>query len=473
MHRSPAFILVLVFLAGCAGSRPTPHLSELYDRSARFHDARRNPIILVPGILGSSLIDSASGRVVWGSFTGDWANPTKPDGARLLALPMREGAPLHDLHDDVTPHGVLDRVKLKVLGLPIDVKAYYNILDALGIGGYKDESGDLNSIDYGPDHFTCFQFDYDWRLDNVENAARLKAFIAEKRAYVRREYTRRYGPGDYDVKFDIVAHSMGGLLTRYFLRYGDADLPADGSTPTVTWAGAADVDRVILVAPPNAGSLHALDQLIHGRKFGLTVPRFPAAVIGTMPAVYQNLPRGRHGALVDAADPNAKLDPLDPDLWEAMGWGLADPDQDATLAMLLPDVPDAAARRRIARDHLRKSLARARQFMAALDQPAKPPDDITIYLMTGDAIETPAVATVDRRDGRFAIVAKEPGDGTVLRSSALMDERIGSEWQPFLVSPIAWSQVYFLFTEHLEITKDPAFTDNILYLLLEQPPYFK
>ncbi len=111
--------------------------------------------------------------------------------------------------------------------------------------------------------------------------------------------------------------------------------------------------------------------------------------------------------------------------------------------------------------------------MAALDQPAKPPEDITIYLMTGDAIETPAVATVDRRDGRFTIVAKEPGDGTVLRSSALMDERIGSEWQPYLVSPIAWSQVYFLFTEHLEITKDPAFTDNILYLLLEQPPYLK
>ena len=469
MSRYPTLILLLVVLAGCAGSRPTPHLAELYDRSARFHDARRNPIILIPGILGSSLVDSASRRVVWGSFTGDWANPTQPDGARLLALPMREGAPLHDLHDDIIPDGVLGRVNLKVLGLPIQVKAYYNILDALGIGGYKDESGDINSIDYGPDHFTCFQFDYDWRLDNVENAKRLKAFIEAKRAYILREYERRYGPGDYDVKFDIVAHSMGSLLTRYFLRFGDADLPADGSTPEVTWAGAANVDRVILVAPPNAGSLNTLDQLIHGRKFGLTVPRFPAAVIGTMPAVYQNLPRGRHGALLDADDPETKLDPLDPDLWEAMGWGLVDPDQDATLAMLLPDAPDAAARRRIARDHLRKSLARARQFMAALDQPARPPKHVTLYLMTGDATETPAVATVNRRDGRFSIASTEPGDGTVLRSSALMDERVGSEWQPFLVSPIAWHHVYFFFTKHLEITKDPTFTDNILYLLLEQP----
>ena len=50
-----------------------------------------------------------------------------------------------------------------------------------------------------------------------------------------------------------------------------------------------------------------------------------------------------------------------------------------------------------------------------------------------------------------------------------MDERLGGDWAPILVSPIQWRQVAFLFTEHLEMTKDPTFTDNILFLLLEEP----
>ena len=38
-----------------------------------------------------------------------------------------------------------------------------------------------------------------------------------------------------------------------------------------------------------------------------------------------------------------------------------------------------------------------------------------------------------------------------------------------LVSPIEWSSVLFLFTDHLGLTMDPAFTDNILYFLFERP----
>jgi hypothetical protein len=52
-----------------------------------------------------------------------------------------------------------------------------------------------------------------------------------------------------------------------------------------------------------------------------------------------------------------------------------------------------------------------------------------------------------------------------------MDERYteGAKWSPRLVTPIKWSSVNFLFTDHLGLTKDPAFTDNVLYLLLEAP----
>jgi hypothetical protein len=57
----------------------------------------------------------------------------------------------------------------------------YNILMALGVGGYRDQGlSDAGAIDYGDDHFTCFQFDYDWRRDIVENARALEKFIQKK-----------------------------------------------------------------------------------------------------------------------------------------------------------------------------------------------------------------------------------------------------------------------------------------------------
>ena len=67
------------------------------------------------------------------------------------------------------------------------------------------------------------------------------------------------------------------------------------------------------------------------------------------------------------------------------------------------------------------------------------------------------------------VAAQAPGDGTVLRSSALMDERLGGEWAPHLATPIDWEHVTFLFSNHLGMTRDPVFTDNVLYLLLEAP----
>lgn len=96
------------------------------------------------------------------------------------------------------------------------------------------------------------------------------------------------------------------------------------------------------------------------------------------------------------------------------------------------------------------------------------PPGAALYLFAGDAQATPAALSADS-NGRLSIAARAPGDGTVLRSSALMDERLGQAWQPELVSPIHWAQVMFLFTDHLGVTKDPAFTDNVLHVLLEQP----
>ncbi len=461
------FLLVLG-LAGCRRGVLAPDLGGIYNRSAQYHDAYRNPVIVIPGILGSRLVEPETGRVVWGAFGGRGVNPHDPEGARLTALPMEYQKPLRELVDDVAADGVLDSLEISLLGLPLQLKAYAHILASLGAGGYRDESlGISGAIDYGDEHFTCFQFAYDWRRDNIENAKRLKQFILEKRELVRREIKRRFGIDRDDVKFDIIAHSMGGLVTRWLLRYGDADLPEDGSLPEVTWEGAQYIDRTILVGTPNAGSVHAVIQLIEGIRFAPIFHKHEAAVLGTFPSIYQLFPRTRHGPLVDGADRSRRLDVFDPELWIERGWGLADPRQDQVLEQLLGPL-DPATRRQIALDHLRKCLDRARRFAEALDREADPPPNVEYSLIAGDAVPTAAVAEAGGR-ARIAVIDTGPGDGTVLRTSALLDERVGGEWVYHVKSPIRWKQVMFLFSDHLGMTMDPAFTDNVLYTLLEDP----
>lgn len=463
-----AVVAAVLVTVGCSTTLVPPDLGALYSRSAQAHGPDRNPIVVIPGILGSRLKDLGTRRIVWGAFGGEAADPGTPDGAQLVAMPMREGASLRELRDGVVPDGVLDRVKVRLFGLPLELKAYFEILRTLGAGGYQPEGlGLLAGVDYGKDHFTCFQFAYDWRRDNVENAARLHQFLLEKKAYVQAESRRRWGV-ERDVKFDIVAHSMGGLLLRYYLRYGDADLPADGRVPEPTWAGTRMVDRAILVGPPNSGSLDALIQLVRGRKFGPFLPRYAPAVVGTFPSVYQLLPRFRHGALLENESKTAsRADPLDPALWEREAWGLASPAGDEVLRWLLPDVRSPAERRKVALDHQRKCLVRARQFQAALDRRAAPPPGTELFLVAGDAERTPAVAAMRGQSGRLTEVGSGPGDGTVLRSSALADERVGGDWSPALRTPISWRNVSFLFSNHIGMTRDPGFADNVLFLLLE------
>ncbi len=470
MKRKLLLLIIFSSLLACGKAEyKTPDLGGLYSKAARRSHDHGNAVIVIPGILGSKLRDGESGQLVWGAFEKSTANPETPQGARLMAIPMEKGVPLSKLTDNVHSDGALDRVKVSLFGLPIELNAYVNILSTLGAGGYLDDqlaSNELNNIDYGDDHFTCFQFDYDWRLDNVENAKRLNAFIEEKRAYILEEYKKR-GIDKDDVKFDIVAHSMGGLVTRYFLRYGKNDLPQDGSIPEVTWDGAQYVDKVIIIGTPNAGAVGAVENLFEGPSFGPLLPKYEPAIIGTMPSSYQLLPRTRHRAILDGN--RNEVDIMDADLWVENGWGLADPNQAHVLEWLLPDVSDPNERREIAIDHLRKSLKRGKQFQEAIDQPANPPENLKLYLLAGDAIPTGSAVTVDSSKEHYKITDYEPGDGTVTRSSALMDERAGGIWTPYLKSPVNWSNVMFLFTDHLGLTKDPAFSDNVLYLLLEQP----
>lgn len=465
-------VFMLASLTACASSpsqRDT--LKQTYDRTAQYHSPDRNPIIVIPGILGSRLIDDETGRVVWGAFRSEYANPKIAEELRLITLPIGPEAVVTPTR--VRPDGVLESLKLKLAGIPIEIQAYGGILNTLGAGGYRDQTFGLNSVDYGTDHYTCFQFDYDWRLDITQNARRLKVFIDEKRRDVQRQYEIEYGIKDAPVKFDIAAHSMGALLTRYFLRYGGEDLPADETVPPVSWAGAQDVERAILVAPPNAGSLDAVEQLVSGfDKGGPLIPRYDPAILGTFPSVYQLLPRPRHGRIIVDGDKDQPIgDIYDVKVWEKYGWGLSAKDErtETILSQLLPNVTDASERRNVARDYQAQALRRARQFHAALDKPSTPPDGLDYILVAGDAHATPAYVSVDSQTGETSVHSREPGDNVVLRSSALLDERVNADWEPHVKSPLKWDSVLFLPGAHRNLTSEPIFEDNVLYWLLEDP----
>ncbi len=448
----------------------TPQLGEIYSRLARHHDGHRNPVIVIPGILGSRLIDRRSRKIVWGEFGLDKALFDQRRRTSRLALPMKRGLPLRELRDDVEASSVLDRIDVKLFGFPIPVQAYSGILKTLGVGGYRDSTLQLNSVDYGKRHDTCFQFFYDWRRSNVENAQRLDEFIHRTAQYVRREREQRFGIVNEPVRFDIVAHSMGGLLARYYLRYGSQPLPANGRLPDVTWAGAKHVERMILIGTPNAGSVETLKELVEGMRLSVLLPKYAAAIVGTTPSAYELLPRLRHLRVVESGSQRA-VDVYNPAVWQRYGWGLLDPKQDRVLQDLLPQAGTREERRAIAFDHLQKALQQARQFHASLDREAALPAGTSIHLFAGDAKPTLSKVSVDARTGSLTVLEKQPGDGVVTRASALLDERLRPDVDSTsrLVSPIAWTGVTFLSDDHLELTSDPAFTDNALHLLLEAP----
>ena len=175
------FMALVLLLAGCSSPPRAPDLGGIYDDLARHEDPFRNPIILIPGLLGSKLVEPDSENIVWGSFGTGALNPNQPDGAQLFALPMQPGKNLYELKDSVKPAGTLDRVVFKLGGYPVEQNTYAYILGVLGVGGYRDQQlHEAGMVDWGESHFTCFQFPYDWRRDLVESAKLLDRYIKEK-----------------------------------------------------------------------------------------------------------------------------------------------------------------------------------------------------------------------------------------------------------------------------------------------------
>ena len=461
--------LATLLLSGCQPEPRAPNLAQLYDFASETDTPARRPVIAIPGTLGSRLQDRETGAFIWGGRGGLSIDPANPKNQRLLALPIGKGdEPLSQLRDHVRARGVLRVARPSIFGLEIEKDVYRGAIDTLIAGGYDFRRTREEEIEDREVNLDSFEFPYDWRRDIVEAAQELDGFIRRKRVQVALARRDAFGSDQTLPKFDIVAHSMGTLVARYYLMYGAQDLPADGSLPDLTWEGADYVSRVIYIAPPNAGSVTSFENLINGKSFGPFQPYFSPALLGTHPSTYQLLPRIRHDRIQVAGETFAP-DIYDVDEWDARGWGLLNPDQDAVLQRLMPDEPSSEGRRARARAHVAKALWRSKQLHLAMDIPAVPPAGLDAFLVIGGGVDTPSVVEFDPATGQARNIAWSEGDGVVLRGSSLLDERSAGEFDLGLRSPLSFRSVLLLPEEHLDITKSAVFGDNILFWLLDAP----
>ena len=452
--------------------------SQATKRSLAYEGVRRNPVILIHGLLGARLEDPATGNEFWGTFS-----PTLPsrDNLKLLSVPMSWGKPLRELTNNTRASFLLDSVSIRVIGLEIPMYAYgYGpLVDTIKEAGYVQE-GSKEHLEQGRCP-TFFVFYYDWRRSIAENAMELGKFIRAKQDRLRLEYQVRYGASPETIKFDLMGHSLGGLVARYYMRYGETPLPeGDAPDPAVTWAGAKNVGKLIQIGTPNSGYLDTVMELVNGLRLQPGAPLYPSAVIGTFPSYYEMMPFPQFAAVRKAipgktdAESIARgeaVDLYDLNTWIKYKWGLANPDCDADLQWLMPDVKTAAERRYVALEHLQKCLASAKRIASMLSTPDPKDPGVFQMIFIGDSVPTSSLALVDE-DGGLRVVRYDSGDGKVSAVSARADLRNpdGPEaWGPRMESPVRWNSVIHVSGAHMGITVAPDFLHNMRFYLVQFP----
>jgi hypothetical protein len=432
-------------LTGLAGAVLVRSLTSRRSLDARLivsarEDPELPPAVFVPGILGSQLVGTAGSQV--------WLNLGNALGLHDLGLPLT--LPLSASRDALRPAGLLgvDAVLPRLFG-------FTEYADAVGLFERAGFRRDRPRGEPGPSHHV---FTYDWRRDLVESARRLHEALEELAA----------DRGDPELRVNIVAHSMGGLLARYYLRFGTADPGGP-----VTWAGARRIRCLVLVATPNAGGVPALDAILNGNRVGLSYTTLASDVIERMPAAYQLLPPAGVPALIDARGEPVDADLHDPGTWERFGWGAFRSQPARRRGDRKAD--DLERRRAFAR----AALDGARAFYAALSLAPETPCPVRIVMLGGDCLPTLGRAVVGERPGeppRFAPETRaqvrmmlEAGDGRVTRASALASHLPCAEDSDAGCGLPEVSQAFFGAADHHGIYSEPTFQSLLLRVLLRPP----
>jgi hypothetical protein len=405
-----AFLTRRAFVAGgaalaasCAG-RAVPPLAALYRDAAS--GSELPPLVVIPGAYGSLLREAQSGREIWPG-----------PGPRLLFGSYRELAVTFD-EDTLEPlPGLVEAPS--VLPERLGQDFYGELLRTLErYGGYR-----RCSLGAPAARRSYYVFAYDWRLDNTLAAQGLHDLIEG----IRRDHR------DASLRVDVLAHSNGGLLARYFARFGPAAL-GDAEAPPEGASHAATIRRMLLVGTPNLGTLQPLLALVRGEEMGLQ--RIPQEVVATWSGAPQLMPHPAVSWLANTRGRSLDRDVFDPDTWRELRWCVFDPRvRDRTIA---EHGGGASGHRYLAalERYFARHLARGKRFMTLLAQ-AGPPGDVRPFVFGGDCAQTLARIVVEKIEDRFvaheapesiagresdldyASLMVEPGDLAVTRSSLL------------------------------------------------------
>ena len=447
--RVVALVLSCLLLSACQAPL-RPDFQRLYGTAVASSDD--TPVILIPGLFGSKLRDRITGEEVWPGHAG-----------RVLF------SNFHDLALDFDPRTLAvrqDRLVAYDLADSVLGRDFYGpILRTLvEFGGYvRAEPGTAAR----PGQRRLYLFAYDWRQDNVEHARGLEVLIDQIRADYR----------DPTLRVDIVAHSMGGLIARYYLRYGTRDV-LDGMPSLISLYGAQRVRKLVLLGTPNFGAVSAVHGYLEGQRIGLR--NMPPEVLATMPSGYQLFPHPLAPWVVDGDGRPLPDNLFEAETWQRYGWNVYDPRVAARVTLAHGgDQANLDALRRFFAFRLER--ARRLAWMLSTPEPATP---IRYVLFGGDCTLTPARIAIERQAGvpravlaprklgqgathaALEHVMLEPGDGRVTRPSLLarqtLDPSAPQHEQSFL--PLAYH--FFLCERHDRLTSNVSFQDNLLNVLL-------
>ena len=229
---------------------------------------KRNPVIIIPGIMGSRLDKNEPGSPeIWPNIDRMLISPSDDF---LYDLSMNDAG--YPLYDNIRPTELTRKILTKDI--------YQGLIDELGKNGYTEGEN-------------LFVFPYDWRMDldwiagdaPLPYVSTLKSKIAQVK------------DGTGSEKVDIVAHSMGGLVAKTYLeKYGNAS-----------------VGKFVDIATPHYGSPKAFKTLMYGDDMGINFFVFNLNfntvkdISQNMPSIFELLPSKEYFNLTNAyADDNYK-----------------------------------------------------------------------------------------------------------------------------------------------------------------------
>lgn len=239
-------------------------------------------VVLLPGITGSVL--AKDGKDVWAITPGAVVRALFSLGRSIKDLELDKDSPdVDDLGDGVTAPRVVPDIHF-IPGL-WKIDGYSKVAKAIQAG-----------FDVQPGQ-NYFEFPYDWRRDN-RVAARLLARQSHEWLKAWKERS-----GNDEAKLILVGHSMGGLVSRYFLECLE---------------GWKSTRMLVTFGTPYRGSVNALGFIANGmeKKIGPFTVADLSGLLRSFTSVYQLLPvypcyQGSGGGLVRISE--ASIPNVDPD----------------------------------------------------------------------------------------------------------------------------------------------------------------